>query len=62
MKRPTCTPDYSAPRRIITPEEARDSGFPVGTEVTATLSAEDLRDSGAIHFLDAGGRRARRPV
>jgi hypothetical protein len=62
MTRNRYQPDHTAPRRLITAEEARDSGFPVGTEVTATVSGEDLRDSGAIHFLDAGGRRARRPV
>jgi hypothetical protein len=43
-------PDYNAPRRVITPEEARLSGFPLGTEVTASISTEDLMASGAIRL------------
>jgi len=48
MKKPPCIPDYDAPRRTISDREARVSGFPSGTEVTASITTEQLLESGPI--------------
>jgi homoserine dehydrogenase len=42
MKRPPALPDRNAPLRALTAEECRASGFPAGTEVTATATLDDL--------------------
>jgi len=48
MKKPSRIPDYDAPRRTISDREARVSGFPRGTEVTASITTEQLLESGPI--------------
>ena len=55
-------PDHNAPRRTITPEEARASGFPIGTEVTATITTEDLMASGPMLLFKPRNRRVREAV
>lgn len=62
MTRPSYTPDRSIPLRPITPEESRASGFPPGTEVTETITSDELQASGAMHFTDDRGLPALRPT
>lgn len=55
MKR-TYLPDRNAPLRKLTPEECRVSGFPPGTETTATASYDDVIASGPFRLFKSRDR------